>query len=161
MASITPNTDKFSRCYEENKRQSLRVFVTIVTVFVIYGIVNLWLPQWRPSPDEVAWGIAPLIPHPIGNSFPSGHALFSVALFIGILYYIPLLRNVLLLITALLGGITALARVVWGVHYPGDIIGGLILWAFIALVSRKIVTGKLLENTFYPWCIRLAKFFKL
>ena len=26
---------------EENKRQSLRIFATIVTVFVIYGVVNL------------------------------------------------------------------------------------------------------------------------
>lgn len=146
---------------DENKRQSLRIFATIVTVFVIYGVVNLWLPQWRPSPDEVAWGIAPLIPHPIGNSFPSGHALFSVALFMGILYHVPLQRNSLLIMTAVLGIVTALARVLWGVHYPGDIIGGLILWAFIALVSRKIVIGKLLENTFYPWCIRLARFFKL
>ena len=146
---------------DENKRQSLRIFATIVTVFFIYGVVNLWLPQWRPSPDEIAWGIAPLIPHPIGNSFPSGHALFSVALFMGILYYVPLRRNILLLTTMIFWVITALARVVWGVHYPGDIVGGLILWTLIACLSRQIVTGKLLENKFYPWCIRIAKFFKL
>ncbi len=146
---------------DEKKRQSLRIFATIVMVFVIYGIVNLWLPQWRPSPDEVAWGIAPLIPHPIGNSFPSGHALFSVGLFMGIFFYIPLRKNILLLITGLFWGITAVARVVWWVHYPGDILGGIVLWMLIVLLSRRIVTAKLLEDVFYPWCIRLAKFFKL
>jgi hypothetical protein len=38
----------------EYKARSLRIFMTIILVFIIYGIINLGLPQWRPSPDEVA-----------------------------------------------------------------------------------------------------------
>ena len=29
---------------------------------------------------EISGAIAPLIPHPVDNSFPSGHALFTAAL---------------------------------------------------------------------------------
>lgn len=67
---------------DEYKKNALRIFATILMVFIIYSIVNFGIPQWRPSPIEVAGGIKPLIPHPIDNSFPSGHALFSAALLI-------------------------------------------------------------------------------
>jgi membrane-associated phospholipid phosphatase len=86
----------------ELKRQSLQVFFTIVAVFAVYGIINLCIPQWRPAPDEVVSGIKPLIPHPIGNSFPSGHALFSVALFIGIWEYVRPCQKTLLFSTIII-----------------------------------------------------------
>jgi hypothetical protein len=39
---------------QEHKTQSLRIFMTIILVFIIYGIINLGVPQWRASPDDVA-----------------------------------------------------------------------------------------------------------
>ena len=56
---------------------ALHVFFTIVCVFIAYAVINLGIPQWRPGAIEAVHGIAPLIPHPIDNSFPSGHALFT------------------------------------------------------------------------------------
>ena len=53
------------------KEKSVHIAVFMLLVFGIYAFVNLFLPQFRPGPDEVIEGIRPLIPHPIGNSFPS------------------------------------------------------------------------------------------
>lgn len=89
---------------------------------MLYSIINFGLPQWRPSPIEVAGGIKPLIPHPIDNSFPSGHALFSAALFVGIWKYFR--KKYLLLMVVIIAITTTSARVIGGVHYPGDILGG-------------------------------------
>lgn len=69
------------------KRIALAIFITIVSVFVLYAIINLALPKWRPGATEMAGSIAPLIPHPIDNSFPSGHALFTGALLVGLFQY--------------------------------------------------------------------------
>lgn len=60
------------------KKNALRIFSTIILVFIVYGIINLGLPQWRPGAMELS-GATALIPHPTDNSFPSGHALFSAA----------------------------------------------------------------------------------
>ena len=39
---------------KEYKIYALEIFFTIVLTFVIYTIVNLGIPQWRISPQEVA-----------------------------------------------------------------------------------------------------------
>jgi membrane-associated phospholipid phosphatase len=99
----------------EYKKNALRIFATIVGVFVIYSVVNLGIPQWRDSPITVSGGITPLIPHPIDNSFPSGHALFSAALIVGLWKYYR--RHWLITLIAVLALLTTTARVIGGVHY--------------------------------------------
>jgi membrane-associated phospholipid phosphatase len=64
------------------KKIALSIFYTILIVFVIYAIINLGIPKWRPGAMEAVKGITPLIPHPVDNSFPSGHALFVGALLV-------------------------------------------------------------------------------
>ncbi len=55
-------------------------------------------------------GADALIPHPLDNSFPSGHALFMAALVVGIFRRFP--RWDILLVTVLMGLITVSARVI-------------------------------------------------
>ncbi len=141
----------------EYKKKSLAIFFTIITVFILYAIINLGIPQWRPGAMEAVHGIAPLIPHPIDNSFPSGHALFTAALFFGLIQY---LRNTpLILVTVMIGTITLWARVIGGIHYPGDILGGIIfglIGAYCLLPVVKIITAK---ST--PLCLKIASWIRL
>lgn len=65
----------------EYKKNALRIFMGIIGVFVLYSIINLGIPPWRPGAMELS-GATALIPHPTDNSFPSGHALFSAALIV-------------------------------------------------------------------------------
>lgn len=143
----------------EYKKNSLRIFFTITGVFFIYTIINFGIPQWRPSPIEVAGGIAPLIPHPIDNSFPSGHALFSAALLVGIWRYYR--KMIIIMLIAVLALLTTSARVIGGVHYPGDILGGLFFGGLGALYLHGIVTSIWMEQKIYPICIKIAGWIRL
>jgi hypothetical protein len=53
------------------KEYAFSIFLGVVLVFVLYAIINLGIPPWRPGAMEAVKGIAPLIPHPVDNSFPS------------------------------------------------------------------------------------------
>ena len=141
----------------EYKRISLAIFITILSVFVLYAIINLGLYKWRPGATEIAGAIAPLIPHPIDNSFPSGHALFAGALLIGLYRYLR--YSYLILLTLIIALITLTARVIGWVHYPGDIIAGLIFGMLFAYVLRPVVDR--IVGTIAPIVIRIANWIRL
>lgn len=137
---------------------ALRVFLTIATVFIFYSILNFFIPQWRPHPSEIIpRTITPLIPHPLDNSFPSGHALFSGAAIMAMIWYVK--KPIYIFITIVLAIVTVILRVVGGVHYPGDIIGGLIVGILGAIILRKLVI--VLVEYISPYAIKIAKYIKL
>lgn len=88
----------------------------------------------RPRPYEVhahiAAGAVPLDRF----SFPSGHTLHAVAFSLIACAYYPQLAPALAVATAL----TALSRVVLGLHYPSDVFAGAALGAAIALASLNL-----------------------
>ena len=141
----------------EYKRIALAIFFTIVSVFVLYAIINLGLHKWRPGATEIVGAIAPLIPHPIDNSFPSGHALFTGALLVALYRYYC--RNWFILVTSLFWVITLTARVVGGVHYPGDIFAGLIFGMIFAYTLRPLVDC--IVGFIAPIAIRIASWVRL
>lgn len=143
----------------EYKTRALQVFGLIVSVFVIYTVVNLCVPQWREHPHSFLNGanITPLIPHPTDNSFPSGHALFSGAFIVAVFAYVK--NYFLIALTILLALITVCCRVLGGVHYPGDIVAGLFFGIIGALIFKPFVE-KIVEQI-APFCIKIASFLKL
>ena len=142
---------------DEYKKIALSIFFTIVTVFIFYAIINLGIPQWRPGAMEAVQGILPLIPHPIDNSFPSGHALFTGSLLFWIFSYFR--RNWLITLTAIIGIITLSARVLGWVHYPGDILAWLVFGSIGAYILRPGVMSLVSKTT--PLFIRIASWIKL
>lgn len=141
----------------EYKKIALSIFFTIITVFVLYAIINLGMYQWRPGAMEAVHGITPLIPHPIDNSFPSGHALFTASLLFWITSYFR--RYWLIVVTIFIGIITLTARVVGWVHYPGDIIAWLLFGSVGAYILRPVVS--VLISKLFPIFIRIASWIKL
>ncbi|MBX9809136.1 phosphatase PAP2 family protein [Candidatus Gracilibacteria bacterium] len=139
------------------KRIALSVFYTIVLVFLVYAVINLGIPKWRLGAMEIPGAIAPLIPHPIDNSFPSGHALFTIAFLVGVYRYFYKIQ--LLLFIGAIGVVTLVSRVIGGVHYPGDIIGGLIIGGITAYFLKDIVDFLVLKTS--PIIIKIASWFKL
>lgn len=120
-----------------SKENALRIFFVTAGTFVVYTFLNLGLPM-RPRPETVS-AIAPLISHLPDNSFPSGHAIFAAASAGAMLVFLE--KKWIGWCFAILGLIMCLARVVAGVHYPGDIlagaiVGGLFAWGFIVLVKK-------------------------
>ena len=105
-------------------------------------------------------GATALIPHPTDNSFPSGHALFSAAAIIGVWRFFH--NNIVLFVLLILAIITASARVIGGVHYPGDIISGFIVGSIGAIIlSKFVVTSPIFEKHVYPFFIKVASWIRL
>lgn len=116
-------------------RWTAMVLPTVVTLIVGYllGLLAAALhPEQRPFTTHP--NVHLLVSHPAGASFPSDHATaaFTVALAVGIFRSVR--WGVLLGLVALLIGY---ARVFDGLHYPGDIAGGLL----VGVVAVAVVTA--------------------
>lgn len=83
-----------------------------------------------------------LVPHlddVIANqSYPSGHATNAAVVYLLVaLLAPPALRPRLLLLAGLLTFLTGLSRVMLGVHYPSDVLGGWMLGTGFALLAAE------------------------
>lgn len=116
-------------------RKTRKVGVTaLLSVFVCFLITNVVLKNWiaRPRPYVTVSAIYPLIPKPMEYSFPSGHACVSFAS--AFIYYrmVPKKYGIFAIVLA---SLIAFSRLYLGVHYPGDILGGiLVAWIGSTLV---------------------------
>jgi len=98
------------------------ILVTAIVVMVIKFTV-------RRSRPEGEWGQIYRSTDP--HSFPSGHAARSMMLAVMALGLGPLWLGLLLLAWAPL---VSLARVMLGVHYPSDVIAGMVLGALLGVL---------------------------
>lgn len=93
------------------------------------GLVNMTLKSAfaRPRPDVFEWRA----PHVGTASFPSGHAMTSMVVYgtlgflIGRLMPTRALRWLTWFMAALVIALVSLSRLYLGVHYPSDVLGGL------------------------------------
>jgi membrane-associated phospholipid phosphatase len=68
-------------------------------------------------------------------------------------------RNWLIGSLVILGSITLTARVIGGVHYPGDIIAGLIIGGCGAYILKPLIT--LLDKRVSPLLLKIASWIRL
>ena len=106
------------------------VFVVVVSDIVLFALKTGYV---RPRPSHVLNGL--ILPLGVDNesSFPSGHTAraFAVASLVSLRMgrkYVPLL-------TLAIG--VALSRIIIGVHFPSDVVGGAFLGILIGLVSYE------------------------
>ncbi|MGB9552950.1 MAG: phosphatase PAP2 family protein [bacterium] len=107
------------------KLYGLAAFSSLFARFGVAEIIRLFYHRLRPF---VAMGL----PHLLSDnsySFPSGHTIFLFALATGVYLFKPKLGIFLYCSGFLIG----LARVSGGVHYPSDILGGMILGILTSL----------------------------
>lgn len=99
-------------------------------------IGNLFLKNViaRPRPFVVDSSVTLLIPKPGEYSFPSGHTLNSVTAATVIFLYFKKAGIAALV----LAGLIAFSRMYLFVHYPTDILGGIILGIMDAMLAYKI-----------------------
>lgn len=103
--------------------------------FVLTNIIYYFWTRLRPFE---AGDINVLLEDPGNSSFPSGHAAFyfAIALF---LFYRNKNAGILFFTGALLMG---LARVFAGLHWPSDILGGMVIAGIAAIIIKKIIIKK-------------------
>lgn len=122
----------------ESKTDVLAFFYAIIFAFGLYWVLNLGLPA-RPRPETVS-AIAPLINHLPDNSFPSGHGIFAGASVAAA--YLIFKRKTLAIVLLFVGIPMLCARVLAGVHYPGDVIVGFLVGSLFALLAMKFLSKK-------------------
>lgn len=128
-------------------RRRLRAGVTLAVVVVgtavLSTVVKDAVDRARPTPQHV-------LAHADGASFPSGHALTAAATVIVLLVLagraglLPrrAARVALWVLAALAVAAVSLSRVLIGVHYPSDVVGGVLLgagWSLGVLATADAV----------------------
>lgn len=109
--------------YLKESLLSLLYAVMMLSVIPAYRIAKYILGRQRPSIDLI---------HETGYSYPSGHTTGAFTFFIGLYVFYQLLykekNNYLFLIICLsLASLVGLSRMILGVHYLSDVIGGILL----------------------------------
>lgn len=120
----------FFALYENRKNFNIAVeafFAGILSRFVFTEIIRYFYDQQRPFEID---GSIPLILHETGKSFPSGHAAFFFAVAATLFIY-NRKWGVVFFMGAL---IISFARVLSGIHWPSDILGGVFLGILTGLV---------------------------
>lgn len=115
------------------------IIVTIISTVFNFLTKNIVL---RTRPDHLR------LIEETGYSFPSGHAMGSIAFYGFIIFllskskinkYLKIFLSVIIGLTIFLIGIS---RIYVGVHYPSDIIGGFLLGYIILISSIEFLTKK-------------------
>ena len=129
--------------YERSRRG--RIYFTLLSLLSLtFSEIIVTLFRYfhnNPRPFDVIEGLKPLISHVSEPSFPSGHTMFLVPLALTIYYLKPKAGVWIILGTVLMG----LSRVIVGVHWPLDILGGFILGG-IAFYTAKFVLEKKIKR---------------
>ena len=117
------------------KQKTHRIIVGIVSMFVSRYIVTEIIRSLHPTPRPFVLYHAHQLIAEHGNSFPSGHAAFFFALSASVFFWNKRLGMILFGASIVMG----IARVIAGVHYPSDIIAGMIVGVTSAwLVTRAL-----------------------
>ena len=122
----------------ENKRERWFVFVEMALILILSrGLVTETFQFFyhHPRPMDML-GLDALLPES-GNSFPSGHASFLFALSGG-LFMFSWRWGLVYLALSLINGF---ARIVAGVHWPLDILGGLAIGILSAISIHLLLSG--------------------
>lgn len=120
----------------QNKNMLKREGFTIAVALIIFSVLGLLILKpiiARPRPF-IAQGVDILIKEPMGFSFPSGHTGSSFAAASVIYFYNKKIGLLALILTTLI----AFSRMYLFVHYPSDIVGGLILGIISSRIAIKI-----------------------
>ena len=134
-------------CFRRLRRRDLGVLVQVGAALLLSFLLGLAAASLvsEQRPFTGLRHVHLLIAHKPGQSFPSDHATASFAIALAVLVWLSLRWGLALLGLAAL---IALARVASGVHYPGDVLGSLLIAVIgvgaVAVATRTPVVGRVL-----------------
>lgn len=115
---------------QRHQRAVLNAVAALVIANLIVKALNLVYWRWRPFTFH---GVTLLFYHPSDSSFPSNAATVGFCIATSIWLFDRKMGAVLFVVAALLG----ISRIIGGVHYPSDILGGILIGALSAYWVRR------------------------
>lgn len=100
-----------------------------IAIILATSLSTLFL---RPRPFVAHPDVRLLIPIPYNTSFPSGHTATAVAIACAVFVADPFVGGIAIVLAAFV----AMGRIAVGVHYPSDIVGGIIIGLFSYALVR-------------------------
>ncbi len=121
--------------YPKTRKTGIVVLVSLLVNFLLCNIILKNLVQ-RIRPFDVNTAIGIIIPKPTDFSFPSGHtsAGFTVAAAL-FCEHKKTIRTAALILAAVI----AFSRLYLYVHYPTDVIGGIVIGIFSGYCGSKMI----------------------
>lgn len=142
---------------KDNTRiKMLNATIVSVILWQIPTRIIAWI-WYRPRPYTELTNVKEVIFHVPSYSFPSDHAMFTIAL----VTYLYLSGYKKVAIWGYIGVfLVGMTRIIAGLHYPFDILAGWILGAIGAWLIHKYLDKFLIKYISKP-LLKLAKFLKL
>ena len=109
----------------------LSILLAVFTAIILTKLASIFYFHHRPF---IVNGTIPLVTHGDDNGFPSDHVLVAATLASVVYFYWRKLGMILMVLALLVG----LGRVWAGVHWPIDILGGLIIGAFAGWAGYEL-----------------------
>lgn len=126
--------------YKREWKPAIYFFATLAVTFLLLQLASMMNFDHRPFMD---YHLTQLVAHASGKSFPSDHTTVTAGIAFGLLFLTRFrkLGWIILGVAVLIG----FARIFVGIHYPLDILGGLItglLGGLIVFGIKKILETK-------------------
>ena len=119
-------------CFKKTRRAGLCSLIALIFMFVFNNLLIKNLVG-RTRPYEMIDSLVLLVKEQKDFSFPSGHTASAFASAVAVYKDMPKAAGIGLLIFA---AITAYSRLYVSVHYPTDVLGGLIIGICCGLIGR-------------------------
>jgi undecaprenyl-diphosphatase len=119
------------RVFLEKKKEIIPVFLAGVVAWILAQVLKILIHMPRP-PD--AFSQVRSLFTETGYGFPSGHATFYGALAVALFLSHKKAGYVFMLFAFII----SLARIVAGVHFPLDILGGFVLGSLVAYFVKNV-----------------------
>ena len=134
--------------YLLHKRQIATVLWFVGSLVVTYVLLQVAASLYVDHRPFVDHHLTQLVAHAAGKSFPSDHTTVTAAIAAALLFLTPFKRiGIAVAICAFLIGF---ARIFVGIHYPVDILGGLVVGTVGGAVTfgiKKLVDSRKTERT--------------
>ena len=127
---VLPSRNPFKEFIKKWKEILAVFFSSALAWFLAYVLKFLFQ---MPRPFEIFPKVIPLFSE-TDYSFPSGHATFFMALAFAIFFSHKKAGYIFIAFAILIG----VARIIAGVHFPVDILGGFILGSIIAFFLKNV-----------------------
>ena len=116
--------------YKKNFKETILIFFSSAFAWFLAYVLKFLFHTQRPF--DLFPNVVSLFPE-TGYAFPSGHATFFMALAFALFFNHKKVGYAFVLFAFLIG----VSRIVAGVHFPVDILGGFVLGFFIAFFVKN------------------------